>query len=217
MNDKNSKQKNSKAPKLNPKDIIGAFENIGETARKIGNDAAKQLNEELIKKAPGAAMEQIFGRQKVSGDIAAGESINVDEAYSGVDKQRKLFEKHIHYIRSLHEEERTYREKRTNELRMQLKELIAQVQQLAASTVELDEEIKIAVLQAPVEPGIYHIILFQEMVEYIQSFRKKIDRAVTWLHSANKRADKKNYWSMYKKHKGSFLLSSEHYLGRNAG
>lgn len=88
---------------------------------------------------------------------------------------------------------------------------------MAVSTQNLAEQTQIAVIQAPTKPGIYHIVFFQKILEFLQSFRKKVDLAATWLQSSNKRAEKKNYWAMYKKKGSSFLLSPDHYLQRSAG
>jgi len=72
-------------------------------------------------------------------------------------------------------------------------------------------------IEAPAQPGVYHIVFFQKVLEFLTSFRKKIEEAATWLSATNKRAEKKNYWSMYKKKGSSFLLSPDHYLQRSAG
>jgi hypothetical protein len=72
-------------------------------------------------------------------------------------------------------------------------------------------------MQAPIEPGVYHLIFFEKLLEFIKSFRKNIGQAKVWLQSSNKRAQKKNYWASYKKHGGKFLLAADHYVSRSAG
>src|SRR3989344_1908364 len=89
---------------------------------------------------------------------------------------------------------------------------------LEQKTESLAEETKIAALQGPVEPGIYHIIFFEKLLDFLKSFSKKIEEASVWLHAVNKRAAKKNVWGAhYKSHGAKYLLSSEHYLQRSAG
>jgi hypothetical protein len=107
--------------------------------------------------------------------------------------------------------------KRTNELKIELKKIFDEISSLAKATQNLSEEVQIATLQAPVEPGTYHLVFFEKLLEFIKSFRKKVEEAAIWLHATNKRAEKKNYWSMYKKKGSSFLLSPDHYLQRSAG
>src|SRR4030043_501414 len=60
-------------------------------------------------------------------------------------------------------------------------------------------------------------ISFEKLLEFVKSFRKKIEESSVWLHATNKRAEKQNYWSKFKKHGGKFLLSADHYLTRSAG
>ena len=108
-------------------------------------------------------------------------------------------------------------ERKSNELKLQLKAIMEEVLALAATTSNLDEETKIAALQAPVNPGVYHVIFFEKLLEFIKSFRRKIEDASVWLSAVNKRAQKKNYWTMYKKKGSSFLLAPDHYLQRSAG
>lgn len=216
MNDQNSQQKNKKRPRINPKDILGSLETLGSEALKLGEKAVQELGSDLLRKIPGDAVEQITGK-KISGTISEGESVRMEEVYSSDGEKKNTVEKHVHYERIYRQKEFEYRENRANELRMELKAIMNEVQKLAESTEGLAENLKIAVMQAPIEPGIYHIIFFQNLIEFIHSFRLKINEASVWLAGANKRAQKKSYWGMYKKHKGSFLLSSEHYIARSAG
>ena len=97
-------------------------------------------------------------------------------------------------------------EKKTQELKIALHALIEEIKALAENTTELSEEIEIVTMQAPVEPGVYHVIFFEKLLEFIKSFRKKIEDASIWLHASNKRAAKMNFWGKYKKHGGKFLL-----------
>jgi hypothetical protein len=108
-------------------------------------------------------------------------------------------------------------ERRSNELRLQLKAIMQEVVILAGNTQDLGKEVQLAAMQAPIEPGVYHIIFFEKLLEFIKSFRKKIEEASVWLHISNKRAQKKNFWGRYKQHGAKYLLSGEHYASRSAG
>ena len=119
--------------------------------------------------------------------------------------------------RQLSSDEKRVSQEKTNALRVELQALMSEVKKVAESTENLAEVTQVTMMSAPIEPGIYHITFLQNILEFLQSFRKKIDWAATWLQSANKRAEKKNYWSMYKKKGSSFLLSPDHYLQRSAG
>jgi hypothetical protein len=86
-----------------------------------------------------------------------------------------------------------------------------------ASTQSLTEGVKTAVLQGAVDASEYQINFYESIISMIVSFRKKIDSAVVWMQGHSKRAEKKNYWSQYKKKGASFLLSGETYSQRSAG
>lgn len=192
--------------------------NVIEAFKDLGSSATTSLKDDLLARMPGDFMDQLFGPQtnKTSGELHPGSYTEI----SPVSKENSMEAKirtQISFERSLFQEERIFVQKRTNELKMQLKMLTDEVLQLAKSTQNLSGEIQTASMQATIEPGIYHIVFFERIVEFIRSFRGKIDDATLWMGSANKRAEKKNYWSKYKKHGGKFLLSADHYVSRSAG
>lgn len=207
-----------KTTKLNTNSYKIKQQNILEVLRDIGTGTAKGLTE-VIK--PEEFFTQILKpetlQKKYSGDIAPGEKLMMNEIFSGNEKSNQKLRNQLYYERSLHNEERLLSEKRINDLRLKLHALIQEVANLANSTQNLAQEAKTAALQAPVEAGIYHITFFEKLLTFLISFRKKIDNATVWLSATNKRAEKKNYWTMYKQKKGSFLLAPDHYLQRSAG
>jgi len=115
------------------------------------------------------------------------------------------------------DEEKQETNNRIQELRMRLQVIQAEAVKMVNSTQKLTEGIKIAVLQGTVDASEYQINFFENIIKMIANFRKKIDSAVTWLQGSNTRAQKKNFWSQYKKKGASFLLSGESYSQRSAG
>ena len=166
-------------------------------------------------------LDQILARRQYAprpaNEIKVGESLRYGQAAHETFTAELKLRKQIAFERRLLEEERAETQKKTNELKVQLQALMQEAAFLAQSTQTLNESVKVAVLQAPAQPGIYHLFFFEKLIEFIQSFRQKIDSAAVWLTALNKRAEKKNYWTMYKKKGASFLLSGEHYLQRSAG
>jgi len=100
---------------------------------------------------------------------------------------------------------------------MRLQVIQAEAIRMVNSTQKLTEQVKVAVMQGTVDASEYQINFFENIIKLISDFRKKIDSAVTWLQGSNSRAQKKNYWSQYKKKGSSFLLSGESYSQRSAG
>lgn len=194
--------------------------NVLESLKDVGSDTSKTIKKDLIEKAPKDFIKQLLGtypEKRVSGEIKPGEALEVKKALTGEEKENEKLKKQIKLERRLKEEEKTRVEKKSQELRLQLHALQKEVVTLAKTTKDLGEETKIAAMQAPVEPGVYHIVFFEKLIGFIKSFRKKIEEASVWLNATNKRAEKKNYWARYKKHGSKFLLAPDHYLTRSAG
>jgi hypothetical protein len=209
--DKAQKQKTLKAIRK---------QNVLESLKDIGSGTAGSLKTDLFERGSQDFLDQIFGNRpskKYSGEISVGESLEIDEVISGEHEEKKKLEGQLSLERQLREEEKILIERRGNELKLQLHALTQEVIALAQSTQELGDEVEVAAIQAPTNPGIYHVIFFERLLSFIKSFRKKIESASVWLHATNKRAEKRNFWGLYKKHGSKFLLSPDHYLQRSAG
>ena len=211
MNDKKQTKKTKK---------VVNQQNVLESLKSIGSSTAGSLKKDLIGQSSKDIIAQILRAQKprkYSGEVSPGESLEFNEIYSGKREENIKLQKQITFERRLRSEEKQQSEKKIGELRVHLQAITVEVQKLASETQGLAEETQVAAMQAPIEPGVYHIIFFEKLLEFIKSFRKKVHEASTWLRASNQRANKKNYWSKYKKHGAKFLLSSEHYLTRSAG
>ena len=195
--------------------------NVLEALRDIGNNTANSIKNDVISETSKSVLEQMFGQvskeKKYSAEITPGESLNFKDLYAGKHEENLKLKKQLNLERNLTNEEKARSAEKTNELRVQLQALMQEILTLAKSTQGLGEEVEVATMQAPAQPGVYHIIFFEKLLDFVKSFRKKIDSASVWLQSSNKRAEKKNFWSMYKKKGSSFLLSPDHYLSRAAG
>jgi len=207
-----TKQKNNKKY-TRQVNVLESLKDIGSsTGNTIKKDVARGVSQEFINQLLGKRYDK-----KYSGDIMAGEAVEMEEIYSGRREETLKLKNQLALERKLREEEKLQTEKKSNDLRIQLHALMQEVANLAKSTQDLGEETKLASMQAPIEPGVYHLVFFEKLLEFIKSFRRKIDDAHVWLHTTNSRAEKKNYWARYKKHGGKFLLAADHYLTRSAG
>ncbi|MDP3994638.1 MAG: DUF5660 domain-containing protein [bacterium] len=195
--------------------------NVLEALRDIGSNTASTIKNDVISETSKSILEQMFGQvskqNKYSAEITPGESLDFKDLYAGKHEENLKLRKQINLERNLANEEKARSTEKTDELRVQLQALMQELLTLAKSTQGLGEEVEIATMQAPAQPGIYHIIFFEKLLDFVKSFRKKIDSASVWLQSSNKRAEKKNYWAMFKKKGSSFLLSGESYSQRAAG
>jgi len=207
-------QKNKKGKFVENKNVLETINSIGaQTVDTIKNEA-KLTSDEFFRQLLG---EQKIQQKKKSTELPLGQTLNMNEFVSGETEKRKELEEQIFFERRLYSEEKQETQKRIQELRVRLQAIQAEASRLVASTVNLTENVKVAVMQGTVDASEYQIGFFESIVQMIVSFRKKIDSAVVWLQGSNKRAEKKNYWSQYKKKGASFLLSGESYSQRSAG
>jgi hypothetical protein len=193
--------------------VLESLKDLGVGAGSQTGDFLKNTSEDFFRELMGFSVPKV----KRSGEIAAGESLQMSEVMSGKSEENGKLRAQISLERQLSSDEKRVSQEKSNQLRVQLQALMQEVQKVSASTQNLAEVTQVTMMTAPVEPGIYHITFFQNVLEFLQSFRKRIDYTANWLQSSNKRAEKKNYWSMYKKKGSSFLLSPDHYLQRSAG
>jgi hypothetical protein len=200
--------------------VVKSTPNPLETLKELSKATAKQMRQE-VKQMPNEVIDQLFGpqqRKSFSGELVPGEAMEVKDIMSGKREKIEFQRKQITLERRLLQEERSRTEKKTNELKIQLKVLQDELIVLADKTEGLAQETQVAAMQATVEPGVYHIIFFEKLLEFVGSFSKKIEQAAVWLQETNKRASKRNAWgAAYKKHGAKYLLSGEHYVSRSAG
>ncbi len=209
--DKITKQKGQKV--IRQQNVLESLKGIGAgTINTIKKDLLAESSQDLLRELLGTRIEK-----KYSGEIAPGEALEIGDVFSGKKEANEKLRGQIALERRLVEEEKRRVEEKGNELKLQLHALMQEVYELAKTTQGLGEQVEVATMQAPANPGVYHVIFFEKLLEFVKSFRKKIEDAQVWLHSSNKRSEKKNYWAMYKKKGSSFLLAPDHYLQRSAG
>ena len=211
MDKSNKGKSNKQVIKANPLEAL----------KDIGKSTSDQMKHEASK-LPEDFMEQLLGiktePKNFSGEIYAGGAIEISEVISGQHEEIIEHKHQSEFLLQLEREEKSRIDKKSNELRVRIKALQVEILAIAQKTQSLGEETQLAAMQAPVKPGEYHLIFFEKLLEFIISFRKKIEEAGVWLHAVNKRVAQKNAWGAnYKKHGAKYLLSGEHYISRSAG
>ncbi len=196
-------------------------QNVLESLKDLGSSASDSIKTDLFKKTSEDFFKELLGLPKAapkrSGEIPMGESLAMADILSGKEQENAKLRAQIGLERRLSGEQARLAEQKSNELRVQLQAITQEIGKVAQGTQNLAEAAQIAMVQAPANPGVYHVLFFEKVLAFLQSFRKKINEASVWLQSSNKRAEKKNYWNTYKKKGSSFLLSPDHYLQRSAG
>lgn len=212
MDFKNQKAKQQK--QIKTKNVLEAINEIGSQVVDTAKNEVKATSDEFFRQLLG---QQRLLQQKRSGELPKGQSIQMNEVMSGQAEKNKKLEEQIFFERRLFNEEKQETSKKLQDLRLRLHAIQQEATKLATSTQNLSEEVRTAVMQGSAGASEYQINFYENIISMIAAFRKKIDNAVVWMQGTNKRAEKKNFWSQYKKKGSSFLLSGETYSQRSAG
>lgn len=212
MDFKNQKAKQQK--QIKTKNVLEAINEIGSQVVDTAKNEVKATSDEFFRQLLG---QQRLLQQKRSGELPKGQSIQMNEVMSGQAEKNKKLEEQIFFERRLLNEEKQETGKKLQDLRLRLHAIQQEATKLATSTQNLSEEVRTAVMQGSAGASEYQINFYENIISMIAAFRKKIDNAVVWMQGSNKRAEKKNFWSQYKKKGSSFLLSGETYSQRSAG
>lgn len=199
---------------IKSKNVLEAINEIGSQVVDTAKNEVKATSDEFFRQLLGQQRAQ---QQKRSGEVPMGQPLEMNKIMSGQEEKNKKLQEQIFFERRLFNEERQTSGEKLNQLRVRLQAIQTEANKMVATTSNLSEELKTAVIQGVSSVSEYQINFFEDIISLIVSFRKKIDSAVVWLQNSNKRAQKKNYWSQYKKKGSSFLLSGESYVQRSAG
>lgn len=215
MSQQNQNNKNPKNGRvLSKQNIIENFRDLGKsTAGALGTDLLKPVGEDFMRELLGFKTTKKF-----SGEISPGETLEMKNVLSGKEEENKKLKKQLFAEKSLREEIERAANQKAQDLNLQLSAITQEVAALSKNTQGLTREVEIASIQAPVNPGVYHLIFFEKLLEFIKSFRKKIEDATVWLTAYNRRsAKKRGFWGQVKMSGAKRLLSSEDNLQRSAG
>jgi hypothetical protein len=199
---------------IKSKNVLEAINEIGSQVVDTAKNETKAISDEFFRQL---LNQQKQAKQNRSGEVMAGQTLQMNEVLSGQAEKNRKLEQQIFFERRLFNEEASETNKKINELRVRLQAIQSEASKMIATTASLSQEIKNAVMQQPASVSEYQINFYENIIQLIVAFRKKIDSAIVWMKSQNKRAEKKNYWSQYKKKGSSFLLSGESYSQRSAG
>lgn len=208
-------------PNDNKKKVIQRM-NALEVLRDTASQTQKTIKEQLIAPMPQDIINQILARQRMqnrTGEVKAGESLRMNEVMTGQREKQEALERQLMLERQIRDQEHTFVEKRTNELRLEIQAIHQEVLKIAASTPGISKEVEVAAIQAPSQPSVYELNFLRHIFNVLKDVNESINDSRKWLAALNQRSSKKggNWVQNYKKNKGKYLLSGEHYLTRSAG
>lgn len=208
MNQRMNQQQGNQKKRPNPY-IVG--DNVLETVRGIGTNIGKTVASDVVSQVAHDALQDIInGRSNPTpreSPLSPNESIQFGKpqeqarpAFSRPDVMHPLLQKDI------------------AETKQKLESIRQELHALSKSMHGLSQDIQTAVMEIPVEPGVYHLNFFEQLKIMLKMIRERVDDSRSWLAAWKGNAKKKRgYWGMYKKHGTTFGLSNERSLATQAG
>jgi len=192
-------------------------ENFLEALRGLGKSAVTEVKSQT-KKAVFSDIPESLGLT-ASGTLNPNESLNMDQVREaqerGYNEAESEFSARLHQMRQAEYSKLLQAESASKQ---QIQSILVEIRQLAKSMGELAQEVQVATIQAPVNPGVYHKNFFAHLKVIITSLRIKADSSKNWLAAANHRAGKKGYyWSQVSSSGTKYMLSSERYMVTSTG
>lgn len=196
------------------RDFLG---NVGEGAKQ----EAKTWTQDALTQI--AALEKDV--QKLSGEIKAGESIDLVGMEQKQVQEPSYPEAKAYTQPGLdyHREFNTIREVRivkedTRQIQIRIDQIVVELRKLTSSSQELAVEFEeVTMEQTPPDAGTYHLNFFEWVFSVIQKARERIDESQTWLRMFKSKKGQRNYWNMFKKHGTTFGLSGERVVATQTG
>jgi hypothetical protein len=199
----------------NKKKKIIRRDSILEALRDIGQSTGDSFKKDLAQGVPEEAGSMLFRPKQHRGELKPNQPVSFENRE---DELRRSFERRIRQQEIIRRQEFEVFSAKKEEEKKKIKALQAEVLKLAKEFGQLDKEVKVAVIQQTVNPGVYHEAFFTKLISFIKSLRQKIGDASAWLSTANKRARKQPYyWRQFKKSGTKFMLSQERYMATQAG
>ncbi len=193
-----------------PENFLEALRGLGKsTVNEIKTQSAKILKNDL---------PESFGLAP-SGTLKPNESLRMDDMQAaeekGYEEAEREFSLKLH--RQWEQEHQRLLQAETAS-KQQIQSILTEIRQLAKSMGDFAQEVQVAAIQAPVNPGIYHKNFYAHLKSLITALRQKAESSKNWLAAANNRAGKKGYyWNQVGKSGTKYMLSSERYMVTSTG
>ncbi len=156
------------------------------------------------------------GARKMSGDMAHGEEINLkdlnkNERPQHIEAAYNYAEKILHGEKRIHAED-------AQEIRVKIEEVMIEIRKLIDSSKELQVSFKeVSMENLPAKPGKYHLNFVEWLLSSIRDVRMKVEDSGAWTAMFASKKNKREYWSMFKKHGTSFGMSNERNVATQVG
>ncbi|MDP3955247.1 MAG: DUF5660 domain-containing protein [bacterium] len=192
------------------KQKVISSDSLLEALRGFGGGTTKTFEQDFFKKLPEDFLKQSGLRPQNKQNPQSEESMYQEETDEWQSKLRQS--------ETIRHQEKLVFSSRDQETKKQVIVLLQEVKKLAGAVENLDQKIQVAVIQAPVDPGLYHVNFFERLISFIKILTKKVEDAAVWSSASTAKGKKRShYWGKVKDSGTKFLLSQERYMATQAG
>ncbi|HUW21775.1 MAG TPA: DUF5660 family protein [Candidatus Bathyarchaeia archaeon] len=189
--------------------------NFLESLKDIGSGFGQSVKKDVLGGVTKNSFDQMFGRSPQS-SFSGSESSS--EKFASDFERKEKFKWSGQDFTNIRTQERVIFKKAEEEVKLQIQAIRSELIKLVQGTQELAKEVKIAAMQAPLEPGVYHLTFLEKLREFIIFMRKNISESRHWLALCNQKSKKRNYyWGQVRKSGTQFMLSQERYMSTQTG
>jgi hypothetical protein len=208
----------TKQVKFSDKNFIEA------AARDISGGVVNSVKNDLLESSISTAWKQLLSNaenadrkasqmQTMAGDLQEGEEINFSRSERRVD-----IDPGINYKEEILHFERKTTQVQQGQLNQRVEQIMIELKQLSKSVKGLEQQVKdVDTNMLPQAMGKYHETFFEFLLTNLKNARLRIEDSTNWLTAIGKKASKKGYWSMAKKHGTSYTLSGDRAVSQQVG
>lgn len=206
----------TKKSKVKSERYVDPFESGKSILTGVGKSVVSDLGEGMASNM----WDQILGSYEEpshkQGDLKAGQELDLDTLKA--KQERHDFNPGIDYRREILHGGEQLAKAETSNIQGEVQEILIELKRLVASSQELQVQYKEIVMeQRIVKPGKYHKSFFAFILTLIREAQKAIGDSGAWLSALRSKKNKRNYWSMFKKHGTTFGLSNERVVSTQTG
>jgi len=151
----------------------------------------------------------------LKGILNLGQSIEIGKKAENLQSWGKEF---FGSISHLQKEGQTLFNQKQEQLKKELTQLRAEIQNLAKATKELKKGVQVATELPITQANEYQLNFLSRLKIFIANFRKNISEAGNWLEMFNARSKNRGkFWGNVKKGGQQYMFSSEHGIARSIG
>lgn len=197
----------------------------GGVVKSMASDVAKGVGSDFWKQVVSVGNE----KQKMpedKGDLVEGQELtlaNFSNEQTEMEKKAKgqkteAGELAVEYRKEILHGTLKKERKTTQEIGIKIQEIVVELKRLTTTSKELQIEFKeVTIEQRVINPGKYHVNFFEWVLSIVRHARIKVEDSKAWLAAFQSKKNKREYWTMFKKHGTTFGLSNERVVATQTG